>query len=264
MNRAQGVGVGRSSGAILLIAAGFSCGACNEKPAASTAVDVSEAAAAEAEPAVSGSEGDPDTLEVAAMSDTESGGVGLLAEAEHILSTMTATSYAHRTRIEGGVYDVDCSGFVDYLLGRVSAGALAELRAATVRRPLAKHFVQFFQALPPSQHWQRVARVSDLEPGDLIAWLKPADVKSTNTGHVMVVAARPEPRDDGSFAVPILDSSASPHGKHDVRKGTHTTGIGRGSIALETDASGAAIAYHWTDWQRSPRHDTAIMLGRLR
>ncbi len=246
----------------LLVTASLSWAACSKKPVPSSAVDVKEAAA-ETEPAVSGREGDPDTLEVSAASGAVGNGAGLLAEAEQILSTMRATSYSHRSHVAGGRYDVDCSGFVDYLLGRVSPAALAELRAATVRRPLAKHFVQLFQAPLEPQHWRRVARVSELEPGDLVAWLKPADVTSTNTGHVMVVAGRPEPGAGARFVIPIIDSSAAPHGKHDARKAAHATGIGRGSIVLEADASGAPIAYHWTDAQASPRHETTIVLGRV-
>ena len=252
--------VGRWSVAVAI----FSGAACSKRPLALPAVDVKEAVSAETEAVVPGQEGDPDALEVVPATDAARDGAGLLAEAEHISSTMSGTSYSHRTRVEGGVYDVDCSGFVDYLLGRVSPAALGELRGATVRRPLAKHFVQFLEALPKSEHWQRVARVSDLEPGDVVAWLKPVDVTSTNTGHVMVVAGRAERRASGGFVVPIIDSSAAPHGKRDPRQRAGTTGIGRGEIVLEVDESGAPLAYRWSSSKGSPRHETAIVLGRVR
>jgi len=252
----------RATLALLMV---FGLASCGKKTAVAPEAEPSEPVAAELESPVAGSEGDPDAIEVTPAAGSTGGGASLLAEATQILNTMSASTYSHHTHVEGGVYDVDCSGFVDYLLGRVAAPALNELRAATVRRPLAKHFVQFLAAsAPASRHWQRVARVSELEPGDIIAWLKPTDLSSTNTGHVMIVAGALEARPESRWSVPIIDSSAAPHGKHDARKLAHTTGIGRGTIVLEADSAGAPIAYHWTTFRTSPRHETTITLGRVR
>lgn len=209
-------------------------------------------------------EGDDPVFAPAASSERALGGASLVAEASRVLSTMTASSYSHKTHIEGTTYDVDCSGFVDYLLARVEPSALGELRAATVKRPLARHFVQFFQAPHDGGRWQRVARVSELVPGDVLAWKKPAEMTSTNTGHVMVVAAAPEPRGGGMWTVPIFDSTAAPHGKSDPRKAAHTTGVGRGAVLVEADAAGAPVAYFWSDGKKSRRHATEIAIGRLR
>jgi hypothetical protein len=218
----------------------------------------------EGEQPVSGTEGDPDEVVAESVSSAmPHGGAGLIAEATHVLETMTASSYSHKTHVAGTVYDLDCSGFVDYLLARVDTAALDELRAATVKRPLAKHFVQFLSAESAKQHFQRLLRIQDLAAGDIVAWQKPDDVVSTNTGHVMIVSAPAELRKDNSWLLSIVDSSAAPHGKGDQRKRLHTTGVGRGTIVLEADSSGAPVAYRWSELRSSRRHTTKIVLGRL-
>jgi hypothetical protein len=59
------------------------------------------------------------------------------------------------------------------------------LIAATVKQPLAGHFVELVGRLPSreARHWRRIERIADLRPGDLIAWLRPADSHSRDTGH---------------------------------------------------------------------------------
>jgi hypothetical protein len=249
--------------AALTVLFAVACSKQNES-APSPAVAPSAEQETEGEQPVQGTEGDPDeVVAVSVSSATTSGGAGLIAEATHVLETMTASSYSHKTHVAGTVYDVDCSGFVDYLLARVDTPALAELRAATVKRPLAKHFVQFLSAESAKQHFQRVLRIQDLAAGDIVAWDKPEDVTSSNTGHVMIVSAAATLRNDNSWLIPIVDSSAAAHGKDDARKRLHTTGIGRGTIVLDADASGAPIAYRWSELRSSRRHTTKIVLGRV-
>jgi hypothetical protein len=217
--------------------------------------DANDGGGVDGEGPVGGREGDDELIEGARVE------TGVLAEAERVLATMTSSTYSHKTHIEGTVYEVDCSGFIGWLLARAAPDSLAELRKATVKRPLAKHFVGFLADATPRVHWRRVGRVDAIAPGDVLAWLEPADVKSTNTGHVLLVAGAPKRRGDG-FVVPIIDSTASPHGASDARKAAHTTGVGRGEIVLEVDAAGAPVRYAWSTWSRSKRHETTIVLGR--
>ena len=108
----------------------------------------------EVEERVAGLEGDPDDIQVAPIVGGVGPGSGLrgsaafLAEATRVLDTMTASTYSHKTHVDGTVYDLDCSGFVDYVLARVEPAALTEVRAATVKRPLAKHFVDSSRRKP--------------------------------------------------------------------------------------------------------------------
>lgn len=223
------------------------------------------------EPSIVGNEGDEDMLPAASApsaSTTTTGSVALLAEANRQLAAKTASSYSHHTYIDEthGSYDYDCSGFVGYALRRAVPDAFAELTKATVRRPLSKHIVGFIEGIPaasPMGRWHRVTRAIDLVPGDIVAWLKPADSTSTNTGHVMIVHGVPTPQaaHPERIVVPVIDSTAMRHGAGDSRP-VHTSGLGTGSIVLVVDASGAPIHFYWTP-NKAREHTSLIVLAHL-
>jgi hypothetical protein len=241
----------------------FACAACGGSAAPAVA-PADEPEPGDREEGVTGVEGEGDEAAFAVARATSRGSAGLIAEASHVLSTMTASTYSHKTQIDGGAYHVDCSGFIDYLLARVEPSALDEMRAATVKRPLAKHYVDFLRSPPSAGRWERVARVTELAPGDIVAWKRPDDVHSTNTGHVMLVAEAPRAHGDTVWAVPIIDSTALPHGRSDSRKASRATGVGRGTVLLDADAAGAPVAYFWSDGKKAHRHTTDIAMGRVR
>lgn len=178
---------------------------------------------------------------------------------------MTSSTYSHSTSVDEskGIYDYDCSGFVGYALSRVLPSALASVEAASSSRPKAMDFEAFFAA---ASHpgWTQVGRVSDLRPGDVIAWLKPADVVSTNTGHMMIVADTPS---GGSRAdellVHVIDSTSVPHGSTDSRTARGGNGLGTGTIGLLVDGSGRAIGYRWNGEESTKDEYTSIALGRV-
>ena len=191
--------------------------------------------------------------------------VPLNEEGARMLAAMRTTLYSHKTTVDeaAGRYELDCSGFVVYALARTRRAAYDELSAATVKRPLAKHFVEFFKT--PHEHWRSVHRAIDLAPGDVIAWLKPADVQTKNTGHVMIVREPPR-RDDRHpdvVIVSIIDSTGVPHGKSDSRKATKTTGLGTGEVLLIVDDAGAPIGYRWSRGSKARIHLTTIALAGL-
>jgi hypothetical protein len=135
-----------------------------------------------------------------------------------------------------------------------------------VTRPLAKHYELFFASIElgaKKSGWSRVPRAIDLEPGDVVAWLKPADLVSTNTGHVMIVRAKPaqNPKRADEVLVPITDSSASFHGSTDSRYPSGE-GLGNGPIGLIVDGTGRAIRYRWTGGSSAKEYATEIALGR--
>jgi hypothetical protein len=235
---------------------------------------VEEASAGPEEPDIAGeSEEGAEGLEVAlgpVASENAPQGAGLLArEALRQLSQVKRSTYTHRTHVDEaeGVFDYDCSGFVDYALARVAPDALGDVRRATVDRPLAKHFVSFIAALPPSGsgRWRRILRAAELEPGDLVAWLRPPDVASRNTGHVMIVRGASSPSSDlpGGVVVPIFDSTSVRHGKEDSRSRSRATGLGTGTILLVVGADGVAVGYQWSRGRRALPHTTTVVVGRL-
>ena len=68
------------------------------------------------------------------------------------LALLTETHYQHATHVveAQGVFDVDCSGFADYILGRALPtpyGALIA-EASAHPRPLAVDYVNFFAGPP--------------------------------------------------------------------------------------------------------------------
>jgi hypothetical protein len=187
-----------------------------------------------------------------------------LEEVRRVMSAAKTTRYSHVFEIDEqtGIFAFDCSGFVDYALSRSAPSALAALPRSPPKhmRPRAEDFVKGVTS--GASPWKSVGRVNDLEPGDIVAWIKPADSKSTNTGHVMVVNGAPHTLGGSEWAIPIADSTAIRHGSSDSRTPTKATGIGQGTIVLVVDAGGTATSFRWSPSSKNV-HRTSIALGRI-
>ena len=111
-------------------------------------------------------------------------------------------------------------------------------------RPHTSEFVLLLGSIPKGEargHWLRVARVQDLEPGDVIAWESPGKKPDGETiqPHTMVVhgPVRKDPADPDELIVPITDSTHSPTHTRDSRKESGATGVGTersGSLSTAT------------------------------
>ena len=86
-------------------------------------------------------------------------------------------------------------------------------------------------------------RLSDVEPGDLIAWIKRDHEPGDNTGHVVLVEEKPTAESPNQFRVRVLDSTAHGHGYDSRPEGK--SGIGRGTLWLDADADGRPIGFRW-------------------
>lgn len=117
-------------------------------------------------------------------------------------SGLTDTVYSYDSYINGkdGVYNTDCSCFVNYLLSQVSVAHFKQIPVDhTISPPLPRAFNyrQYFASLLPSsvgkkggsQLWEAVTSVLDVSAGDVIAWSLPPS--SGDTGHVMVALNAP-------------------------------------------------------------------------
>jgi hypothetical protein len=191
----------------------------------------------------------------------------LLAEVHRELATMTDTGYQHKTDVdagEGGYY-FDCSGFVDYALAHSLPADRAALPVTTSTRPLAADFEHLFSAAGAGtggSPWRAVPTVAELRPGDVIAWLKPADVKSHNTGHVLVAIENPvhnQARPD-EWLVTVADSTTSPHARDS--RGDDADGLGTGTIGLSVDGAGHPVGYYWRGGVSTVLKHTEISLGQ--
>ena len=147
--------------------------------------------------------------------------------------------------MEAGIYDVDCSAFLGFLIGAVAERHYEMIAGSTThKRPLARDFYRFFAALPTTIEggWRRVTRLDDIVPGDVMAWELP-EAQTGDTGHCFVVAARPVDADDGGRSVRVYDSTSILHFE-DTRE-PDGSGIGSGSIHFEIDAEGAPTAFRF-------------------
>lgn len=208
----------------------------------------------------------PGTSVVVAASP-DAGRMALLAEVRRELVEMRDTRYQHRTAVaarEGGYY-FDCSGFVDYALAHSRPANLEALPVTRSTRPLASDFVRHFRAVAAGTAggpWTSVGTVPELRPGDVIAWLRPAEVKSRNTGHVLVVLETPvaNPRRAGEWLVKVADSTTSPHAEDS--RGKSDDGLGTGTIGLSVDAAGHPVGYYWRGGVSAVLKQTEIAFGR--
>lgn len=157
-----------------------------------------------------------------------------------------------------------CSSFLSHLLERVYGITPDRLAALTGKRN--PHARDYYEAIVAQRGFARLSTVGEIRRGDVIALSYPPG--SGSTGHVMVVAARPELREstapllDGTrqYAVTAIDSSHSVHGLADTR-GTparHGTGVGRGVFRLYADSAGAIVASSWSVLRGSRLDDVRV------
>jgi hypothetical protein len=102
----------------------------------------------------------------------------VLAVLAQIDRTLVSSSYSHVTRVDpkAGLYEFDCSGMAAWVLQRGAPGAYqAVLTRSATGRPVARDFYRTIAAVAPgrpSWAWQRVAKLEDVRPGDVVAWTR--------------------------------------------------------------------------------------------
>jgi hypothetical protein len=190
----------------------------------------------------------------------------LVAHAHQILRTMKETLYQHVTDIDpaAGQYNCDCSGLVSYLLKKeLPEHYKAVAYPARLKHPRAIEFSKSFAAAPAepkaSDLWQHVERVADARPGDLWAWHKDPLPATGSTGHIVLFDSTPKLVSADVYEIVVIDSTTKAH-RDDTRKADET-GVGRGTMYLQTDAQGRPIGYA----SRSPQGpflNTPMAIGR--
>jgi hypothetical protein len=193
----------------------------------------------------------------------------ILQRLGHIAENLRQSKYNHATVVDekSGRYEFDCSGFVTWVLRRAAPGAHASLLARSPR-PVARDYYWELNRAPTERSprgVRKVTRVSDALAGDIVAWLKPAHVRSANTGHVafLLEQPRPVPEAPGAYVVRVADAS-SYHHDDDDRYESGRTGFGTGTILLVSDeATGAPRAYGWYGLRSRYVMETPIALGRV-
>lgn len=196
----------------------------------------------------------------------------ILESVARIAETLRDSKYNHATIVDEreGRYEFDCSGFVTWVLRRAAPGAHAALLARSVKqRPLARDYYWELAKAPTGEKTprgvRRVARIEEAEAGDLVAWLKPSQLRSPHTGHVgfLLERPRPVPQLDHAYVVRIADASSYQHDDDD-RFATGRTGFGSGVILLLADPdTGQPKAYGWFGVRSAYVFETPIALGRV-
>jgi hypothetical protein len=183
---------------------------------------------------------------------------------------LRTTRYAHATQVDesAGRFDFDCSGMATWVLARGAPAAHDAVMQHNGRgRPVASDYYDVMAQAPTHgghSAWLRVAHARDLQPGDLIAWRRPEAIVSSNTGHVLFVAAAPRQvdREGRRFLVRVADATSIPHGD-DTRQERHASGFGYGTIALFLDhPEGEVVAYGWQGVATRVDFRTPIAIGR--
>jgi hypothetical protein len=192
-------------------------------------------------------------------------GQNIADAAEALTGSIRETHYEHKTHVvpSNGIYDMDCSGFVDYLLKRVAPEQYAHLPIETGHaRPRAATYFEFFHGLPgnPVAGWKSIDRVADARRGDIIAWaLEASTQKPGDTGHVVIVAAPPISTDAKEYRVTVYDSSGIRHDEDSRPDGT--SGIGEGAITIRVDDRGTPVGFRFNS--HAHFHLEPIAIGRI-
>lgn len=149
-----------------------------------------------------------------------------------------------------GVYEVDCSGYVNHVLGNAAPDAYHTVVSwSRSYKPTSEDYYLFFNKLPRNtqQDWHKIQHVSQLTSGDILVFrYKHFWKRKTSSGHVMVVVSKPVPvsRYSNTYYVQVADSALAGH-SNDTRR-PHTSGIGIGTLLIqENRISSSTCSYAW-------------------
>ena len=193
----------------------------------------------------------------------------IFREAKVIFETMHDTHYDHKTFIneKQGIYYVDCSSFISYVVQQKVPLALSSLTIdAHHTRLRAQNFYDYFKSLQQgqsSEHWMAVTSMSEVEVGDIIAWkYSPQEQQEKkNTGHMIVVAAKPILEAPNLYKIRVIDSSSGKHA-NDTRTLQKTDGIGMGEMWFRVDEQGYPVGLYWSD-KNKKESQHLIAIGRV-
>jgi hypothetical protein len=184
----------------------------------------------------------------------------------NISSSLTSSEYSSGLSVneKRGTYKFDCSGMAYWVLRKAAPRAARFSAQGLERRPLARDFQRRIARIAPGEPkygWQRIEKVRDLEPGDVVAWIKPPEIRSPNTGHIAFVLLPPL-RLRGYANAYLLRIADSSRLLHDEDTRSERDGFGFGTILLVADpVSGEPIAYGWVA-EKGWTFETQIALGR--
>jgi len=111
----------------------------------------------------------------------------------------------------------DCSGLINLLCDRLLVPKPYDLK-----KPRAVHYFAILQEIGSSH-------ISQVKPGNLMAWRKENVPKSGDSGHVLLVSGEPERLEENVFRLEVIDSTKV------------LSGLAQREICLHTNAQGSVI-----------------------
>lgn len=188
---------------------------------------------------------------------------------ETIVANLRETKYQSKTVVDHdkGLFKGNCSGFIGYVLRENFPEAYLSVRgnrAPWRARPLAVTYYETFVSVGENDlskpSWQRVRRMMDVKPGDIIAWRKLTLAEGLNTGHICMIAGKPVMDPDGRVRVRIIDSTSGHHAKDTRKPGTN--GVGAGEMWFAVNAAGEPEGY-WLHEKSKRSKTNKIAVGRM-
>jgi cell wall-associated NlpC family hydrolase len=176
------------------------------------------------------------------------------------MNTLRYTTYRTGGRIfdnTRGVYELDCSHYVDHILQTVCPRAYSNLTLWTGEQdPDSANYYNFFSHLTTNMgtDWNKVNNAYQLQPGDILVFRYLNSSGIAKGGHVMVVMDAPTPdNDNNALMVRVSDSAFGGHS--DDTRPLHNSGVGIGTLLLKVDPiNGQPSAYAWNigaSWRSS-------------
>jgi len=202
------------------------------------------------------------------LSQDTSPGSKMAMRLEAMLGKMEFTQYQARTEIDekSNSYKCDCSGLVCYLLRSdfpIAYQQLDGIESPWRARPFSVTFYETFIRAGKTkvEGWERIYKMMDARPGDVLAWRKKKITKGVSTGHTLVIAGKPKMERDGRVRVRVIDSTRKVHAVDSRPEGGN--GVGAGIMWFEVDDAGKPVRLFIDD---SGKRSQVMMIaiGRLK
>jgi len=216
--------------------------------------------------------GVPSTRSTSKKFRQENPGIAIFLEAERIVANIKDTAYSHTTNVDddAGRYLLDCSGLLDYILGKSLPlenhykDMLALAKNEGHKRPLAGTIYNY---LSTGDHkgWTEIKYLRHARPGDIIVEKYSEKPSSGSTGHVMIVAGwgkklnkeKCKRKSCWEYRIPIIESArgslsydSRDSASYNVWPATSTkyigknkTGVGKGFIYFRVNQEGEIICH---------------------
>jgi hypothetical protein len=217
------------------------------------------------------------TVQMAGATLAPASSAATLGAAYYQFNEMTCSQYTHRYReAPPRYYYYDCVGFTGYTVRVADPVAWRSVRRVVGLRsrgvvPTPWAFVRFFDHLSsaPQPGWSAAPTVRSIRPGDVLAWqpaLADGRPNLSGVGHSVMplVAPRAIAGSGGRrWEVVVMDSTAGGHGPDDTRRPSDPlsernapivdrqgqpvpSGLGIGTLVLDTDAGGTVTGVEWS------------------